>query len=319
VNEKEYRRMAEDLEYNLDLFKAEEILGEKPLKWVARMVFKSHGIAEAFKIDEKKLNEFLSNTEGTYAPENPYHNNVHAADVTWNLHYLLCTSGLNMTMTKLELFACIFSAIIHDCDHPGYNNNFLVATSHPLALAHNDRSPLENHHCSTGFSLALQSDLFSGMTKEEYKKFRNLVIFFVLGTDFGRNGEILQTIQQIENVHWPTNSPEDRKLIILLCLKCADIGHVSKTFDLHREWTGRITEEFFNQGDAELKNELAVSPGMDRKSVKVAESQTFFIGQIVLPMIRLFVSIFPSCECRLQQAEQNLKFWKNGGITKSCE
>ena len=70
-------------------------------------------------------------------------------------------------LTKLELFACIFSAIIHDCDHPGCNNNFLIATNHPLAITHNDISPLENHHCSTGFKIARESNIFKDMSSTE--------------------------------------------------------------------------------------------------------------------------------------------------------
>lgn len=49
---------------------------------------------------------------------------------------------------------------------------------------------------------------------------------------------------------------------------------------------------------------------MDRNSVRIPESQQFFIGQVVLPMIKLFVTLFPSCNCRLIQTEKNVKLWK---------
>lgn len=96
----------------------------------------------------------------------------------------------------------------------------------------------------------------------------------------------------------------------MLTLKCADLGHVSKTFDLHQKWTYRITEEFFNQGDAESSRGLMVSPGMNRNEVCVPDSQNFFIGQIVLPMVKLYAAFFPSCACRLEQIENNLESWK---------
>ena len=37
--------------------------------------------------------------------------------------------------------------IIEDVGHLGFNNQFLVATSHELAVIYNDKSPLENMHC----------------------------------------------------------------------------------------------------------------------------------------------------------------------------
>jgi high affinity cGMP-specific 3',5'-cyclic phosphodiesterase 9 len=37
----------------------------------------------------------------------------------------------------------------HDLDHPGVNNAFQMNALTNLALAYNDMSPLENHHCGT--------------------------------------------------------------------------------------------------------------------------------------------------------------------------
>ena len=36
--------------------------------------------------------------------------------------------------------------IIHDYQHKGVNNDFLVRTGDSLAILYNDRSPMENHH-----------------------------------------------------------------------------------------------------------------------------------------------------------------------------
>ena len=43
------------------------------------------------------------------------------------------------------------------------------------------------------------------------------------------------------------NSEMDRMLVMKMIIKMADINTPTKSFDLHRQWTGRITEEFYQQ------------------------------------------------------------------------
>ena len=45
------------------------------------------------------------------------------------------------------------SAIMHDYEQGGLNNDLLVKTASPLAILYNDQSPLENHHCAAAARL----------------------------------------------------------------------------------------------------------------------------------------------------------------------
>jgi len=56
-------------------------------------------------------------------------------------------------MFKLKLLTCYLSAIIHDFEHRGVNNDFLIKTSDHLALLYNDSSPMENHHVASAFMI----------------------------------------------------------------------------------------------------------------------------------------------------------------------
>lgn len=46
------------------------------------------------------------------------------------------------TQKALTLFTCYLAAIVHDYEHKGVNNDFLIKSSDTLALRYNDISPL---------------------------------------------------------------------------------------------------------------------------------------------------------------------------------
>ncbi len=50
---------------------------------------------------------------------NPYHNNIHAADVTQTLGCFLANDDFAQKLTDLEVAAMIFATCIHDVGHPG--------------------------------------------------------------------------------------------------------------------------------------------------------------------------------------------------------
>lgn len=65
----------------------------------------------------------------------------------------------------------------------------------------------------------------------------------------------------------------DKSKALSLVLHCCDISHPAKRWDLHRQWTARLLEEFFRQGDKERDLGLPFSPLCDRNNTLVAESQ----------------------------------------------
>ena len=56
-----------------------------------------------------------------YRGLNPYHNHIHAADVTHAAYWIITTGGLSAKITNFtqqDFFSLLFSAAIHDYDHP---------------------------------------------------------------------------------------------------------------------------------------------------------------------------------------------------------
>uniref|UniRef100_A0A8C2VZB0 Phosphodiesterase n=1 Tax=Chinchilla lanigera TaxID=34839 RepID=A0A8C2VZB0_CHILA len=261
------------------------IFVERMYRRTSNMVGLSYppAVIEALKIPISALVSFVEALEVGYSKhKNPYHNLMHAADVTQTVHYLLYKTGVANWLTELEIFAIIFSAAIHDYEHTGTTNNFHIQTRSDPAILYNDRSVLENHHLSAAYRL-LQEDeemnILINLSKDDWREFRTLVIEMVMATDMSCH------FQQIKAMKTALQQPEaiEKPKALSLMLHTADISHPAKAWDLHHRWTMSLLEEFFRQGDREAELGLPFSPLCDRKSTMVAQSQVGFIDFIVEP------------------------------------
>lgn len=53
----------------------------------------------------------------------------------------------------------------------------------------------------------------------------------------------------------------------------SDLSNPTKPLNIYRQWTDRITEEFWQQGDRERQLGVEVSPICDRHNASVEKSQ----------------------------------------------
>lgn len=266
-----------------DVFNVNEVANGQVLRYLTYELFGRYGIVHKFKISSAALENFISAVEQGYCKyKNPYHNNLHAADVTQTVHYMLYSAGISGWLTELEAFATLFAAIIHDYEHTGTTNNFHVMSRSETALIYNDRSVLENHHISAAFRLLTDDDqnILSSLSKEEYKEFRLLVIEMVLATDMTSHFQQVKTMKTALSHH---DFSLDKAKALSLILHCCDISHPSKEWRLHHRWTYLLMEEFFQQGDKEHELGLPYSPLCDRNTTLIAESQIGFIDFILNP------------------------------------
>ncbi|KAA0193102.1 Phosphodiesterase [Fasciolopsis buskii] len=273
--------------WSFDVFTLNEASENHALKFVGYELFHKYNLINKFQINTTSLESFFIQLEIGYSKYgNPYHNLVHAADVMQTCHMVLLMNELRQNwLTDLDVFALLFAAVIHDYEHTGTTNNFHIATKSELALIYNDRGVLENHHVSAVFRLMQdpEFDIFTGLDKDQFKEFRQLVIDMVLCTDMSLH------FQQIKNMKSMIAMPEnvDKTKALSLIVHCADIGHPAKTWNLHEQWTKVLCEEFFRQGDREKELNLPVSPLCDRNTVVVPQSQIGFIDFIVEPSFQV--------------------------------
>ncbi|XP_028662984.2 cGMP-inhibited 3',5'-cyclic phosphodiesterase 3A isoform X1 [Erpetoichthys calabaricus] len=205
-----------------------------------------------------------------------------------------CLSG---NIPALELMALYVAAAMHDYDHPGRTNAFLVATSAPQAVLYNDRSVLENHHAASAWNLFMSRTEYNflvNLDHVEFKRFRFLVIEAILATDLKKHFDFLAEFNAKVNddvgagVDW--SNENDRLLVCQMCIKLADINGPAKCKELHLQWTEGIVNEFYEQGDEESSLGLPVSPFMDRSAPQLAKLQESFITHIVGPLCNSYDS-----------------------------
>ncbi|GAB5575798.1 calcium/calmodulin-dependent 3' [Prionailurus iriomotensis] len=274
--------------WSFDVFALNEASGEHSLKFMIYELFTRYDLINRFKIPVSCLICFAEALEVGYSKyKNPYHNLIHAADVTQTVHYIMLHTGIMHWLTELEILAMVFAAAIHDYEHTGTTNNFHIQTRSDVALLYNDRSVLENHHVSAAYRLMQEEEMnvLINLSKDDWRDLRNLVIEMVLSTDMSGH------FQQIKNIRNSLQQPEgiDKAKTMSLILHAADISHPAKSWQLHHRWTMALMEEFFLQGDKEAELGLPFSPLCDRKSTMVAQSQIVegFIDFIVEPTFSL--------------------------------
>lgn len=307
-------------DWDFDVFALSKATNGTPLFTTGYYLLHKYGLVQHFNIDHTVLCNFLQAVEAGYQP-NPYHNGTHGADVCQMTHYIMESGNLKETisMTENDQIACILAALIHDFDHPGFNNNFHIRTGSYLATLFNDRSVLENHHCTSIFEMTRNPkyNIFASMSWEQYKDIRDTMLEMVLSTDMGLHAKIYQTFRrrQAEDKEWA--GKEDVRLAMSVALKMADISNCCRPREIYQDWAKCIAAEFYNQGDAEARLGLSISPFMDRRKDKqeFPKGQISFMNYIVIPLFEAGAQLLPKMAFAVDQARKNKQDLLNGAIS----
>lgn len=94
-----------------------------------------------------------------------------------------------LKMDNMEELSCLVSAAIHDFEHPGVNNAFLVNMNDQIAIRHNDVSVLESHHLAASFKLMTHesNNWAINFSSADFKRVRQVIIQCVLTTDMTKH------------------------------------------------------------------------------------------------------------------------------------
>jgi cAMP-specific phosphodiesterase 4 len=316
-----------------------------PLTAILLTTMESHHLFTELPLSLETTCEFCLEIESRYQSKNPYHNAIHAASVLWDVNFFLRKLKAK-ELNSLQIFSALIAAAIHDVNHPGLSNTYLINTNAPLAIKYSDDSCLERMHLAEGFQACTKEgcDLFEEMNNEMKRQARQIIITMVLATDLSKHMKHVNKLKStryatrnttttnttttnttttsitIEQEQCPTTCrssssssilPND-DLILQSILMMSDIGHANKSFAYHYEWSKLVTEEFHLQGDREKQFGLEISPLCDRTNTKFEKNQIGFFEFVVFPLYNAVneVIFFQDFEQILQSIKKNTFLWK---------
>lgn len=145
---------------------------------------------------------------------------MHAADVMLKLASLLEMSGVVRVLIvqgrlrrstsdfkpdngrsaidgNIALLAVVLAAAVHDFEHPGFSNNFMVQIGHDIAFRFNDQHVIENHSLFRALDLMRNPayNFDAEMRPSQRFRLRQKIITLVLSTDMSRHFEFMTTMK----------------------------------------------------------------------------------------------------------------------------
>ncbi|PFH36785.1 3'5'-cyclic nucleotide phosphodiesterase domain-containing protein [Besnoitia besnoiti] len=263
------------------------------------------------------LTNFLLSCAMQHQP-NPYHNQRHAAMVAHATSWLANTAGVLAECDSVERATLYVAALCHDLGHPGRTNQFFVTSCDPLAIVYNDISCLENLHCCLCFRTLEreENNVFYHLDNEHFRFVRSKLIEVILATDMKQHFEAISRfrLRRSADDFDVATRVEDRWAVLKMSVKMADISHVALPWDMHFRLSCDIVEEFYQQGDEELRRGMPVSMLCDRsKHNEMAKAQEGFLEYLAKPLLAVLLEGDPTGRIQrdvADQMENNLQRWK---------
>ena len=316
--------LAQIHDWGVDVFAFHEAACGSGLVVAAVHLLEYHGLVNELDLDLPRMAAYFRRIQDGYK-DNPYHSCVHALDVMLNTSYFIRQEAIAQLLTPLDQLAALLAAAIHDHEHPGVNNNFLVATRHEWAIRYNDQSVLEAHHVASSWALLMRDEynFVAALPREQLLSLRELVLQLVLATDMRHHFE--HTARLCAKCSADALSPtsredgmvprDDVRFLLCVVVHAADISNGLKPQALSLRWALAVMEEFFRQGDLEATLGLPISPFYDRATTSIAAAQIGFLNVVVRPYFEpLCAFLGPAVTAEVfHHLVENVRVWEEQG------
>ncbi|XP_054708712.1 uncharacterized protein LOC129218462 [Uloborus diversus] len=299
--------------WSFNTFNLDVSTGGRSLSYLLVHLFQEYGFVNHFKLDIVKIWHCFNLMEAAYHRHNPYHNSVHAADVTQAMHCFLQENKFSAHLTPLEAMSSVIAAVAHDLDHPGVTQAFLVATSNHLVNLYRNSSVLENHHWRTAISCLSESGIFDHLDKDIWLDIQRQIRSLILATDITRQKEFLARFKNYLNTEClDMEQDQYRHFALQIALKCADLCNPCRPWPISQRWSYQVCQEFYRQGAYERQLKLPLTPTFDCSRTKVAKIQADFFQFVVSPLFETWDHFLktPLSNKLLENLRHNYNQWR---------
>ena len=295
----------------LDFF-AIDWKGDRQIKLLFYL-FNKFNVLQTYKVENEMFFKYLYELKSRYN-DVPYHNWIHACDVTEYVSYEMSTAHADKVFNSLEIFSILVAATAHDTNHHGFNNVYNEKAQTPLGILFKEHSVMETHHCTQLIDILTNENynLMHALSGEDSKKMWTLMLNLILATDMAQHFNLVKKLGEILDNGIDYNNDEHRLLVMQMLLKVSDISNVSRPFDIADKWCDVLNQEFFRQGDLEKKLGIGLtSPLNDRDHEDKPKSQIGFYNFICIPLYQVVARAFPELEVNANSVKSNLEIWKS--------
>ncbi len=275
-------------------------------------LFAQEGSAQQLGVDAAKLRALIERVSRHYR-QNPYHNFHHAADTVNTVGWMITRPVLRVKLPVYRRFLLMLTALIHDIEHPGHNNQWEVQTQSPLAKKYDNEAVLEKHSYKVTVEILADPayDLFLPFGKKKAQAWLKIIEQLVLATDFALHQQFMDEFRAyLANRSHDFSDPVFLGWIERALLKAADIANTSKPFPEAMVWGRRVMMEFWSQGVLEKKRNLPVGPLNDPETVKLNAAQAGFIRFAAMELFQLLSEVEPGLEEMVENLRTNLELYE---------
>jgi 3'5'-cyclic nucleotide phosphodiesterase len=241
---------------------------------------------------------------------------------------VLCDVASRISSDPLVCFACVFSALIHDVDHPGVPNSQLVEENAKIAETFHGKSVAEQNSVVVAWNLLLEPKYALlrrslCVTIEEAKRFRQLVVNAVMATDvMARDLKVIrdrrwaQAFATVPLADEVSSVTINRKATVVMehLLQASDVCHTMQHWHVYRKWNERLFHE--------MSQAYAAGRAKRNPADIWYQSEMGFFDFYVIPLAKKLADcgVFGvSSDEFLNYARKNRDEWADRGEQVVCE
>jgi len=133
------------------------------------------------------------------------------------------------------------------------------------------------------------TNLLEYVPLNHYLEIRKIIIEVVLNTDPCRHFNLLTTLKTKLGNDFPTESLEDRTLILSLTQRLSDNFKMVRGTNTFFRWLENMFDEFYKQGDIEKQLDLPISKFMDRENTQKEKAYASYLNVVCQPLFSTFM------------------------------